>query len=56
MKIQEELKSIFKGGLDTRNESLQEFSHDASLFELKPKLIASHQDSAEIKTLVKYVL
>lgn len=56
MKIQEELKSIFKGGLDTRNESLQEFSHDASLFELKPKLIASPQDSADIQTLVKYVL
>lgn len=55
MELKKELSRIFKGGLDIRQETLTEFSHDASLFELKPAIVASPQDSKDIKALVKYV-
>ena len=55
MDLKKELAGIFKGGLDTREKTLDEFSHDASLFELRPTVVASPQDSKDIAALVKYV-
>lgn len=53
--LQNSLKDIFKGDFDTSPESLELHSHDASLFELKPQLVAKPKDSADIQALVKYV-
>lgn len=56
MDIKTALEGIFKGDFDTSAETLETFSHDASLFELKPALVAVPKDSSDIKALVKYVI
>lgn len=55
MDLQTQLKQIFRGELSTDEQLLIKYSHDASLFELKPQLIASPLDSADIQSIVRYV-
>lgn len=45
----------FKGNLEDNPETLEQYSHDASMFEIIPSLVASPKDSADIQTLVKTV-
>lgn len=45
----------FKGELSTDQETLKKFSHDASLFEIKPQIVASPKDTSDISMLVEYV-
>jgi FAD/FMN-containing dehydrogenase len=56
MHIYDELTALFQGELDTSKETLQTYSHDASLFELKPAVVARPKDSRDISSLVKWVL
>lgn len=56
MDIKTHLEGIFKGDLDTSPETLEFYSHDASLFELRPKLVAFPKDADDIKAAVKFVL
>ena len=56
----EEFKNLlnssgFSGDLDTTESSLEFYSHDASLFEIKPKLIVAPKDSGDVQKLVKLV-
>lgn len=53
--IAEDLKAIIKGEVDTSEETLTAFSHDTSLFELKPKAVVYPKDSRDIESLVKFV-
>lgn len=55
MDLQAELSKIFNGELDTTDETREFYSHDASLFELKPQIVAYPQDTADIKSLVTFV-
>lgn len=55
MDITTELTKIFKGELDSTDETREFYSHDASLFELKPQIVAFPQDATDIKSLVKFV-
>ncbi len=55
MDLSTELAKIFKGELDTTDETREFYSHDASLFELKPQVVAFPQDATDIKALVKFV-
>jgi FAD/FMN-containing dehydrogenase len=55
MDISAELSKTFKGELDTSEETREFYSHDASLFELKPQIIAFPKDVEDIKTAVKFV-
>lgn len=55
MDIQAELKQIFRGDLDSSEKTLEFYSHDASLFELKPQLVAFPQDAEDVKAAVKFV-
>ncbi len=48
-------KITFKGEVDTSSETLEFYSHDASLFELKPQVVAFPQDTADIKSIVSFV-
>ena len=50
-----ELKQNFKGELATDDATLAEYSHDASLFELKPKLVVFPKDDQDVEALVKFV-
>ncbi|HSW65795.1 MAG TPA: FAD-binding oxidoreductase [Bacillota bacterium] len=45
----------FKGELDDSDEAREFYSHDASLFEIKPQLVVKPKDSADIQMLVKLV-
>ena len=56
MDIQSALQGIFKGDLDTTPETLDFYSHDASLFELRPEIVAFPKDTSDVKAAVSYVL
>lgn len=55
MDLQAELSKIFKGEVDTTAETLDFYSHDASLFELRPQVVAFPQDADDIKAAVIFV-
>lgn len=48
------LKQKFKGDIDVSPETLEKYSHDASLFEVKPKVVVFPKDSQDIQELVKW--
>lgn len=49
------VKSGFKGDVDDSIETRDHYSHDASMFEIRPKLVVAPQDSKDVQTLVKLV-
>jgi FAD/FMN-containing dehydrogenase len=49
------VKNGFKGELDDSAEAKDKYSHDASMFELVPKLVVMPKDSADVQTLIKLV-
>ena len=53
--IAENIKAIIKGDVDTSDETREKYSHDASLFELKPQVVVAPKDSADIQQLVRFV-
>lgn len=55
MDIKTELEKIFKGELDTTDETREFYSHDASLFELKPQVVGFPKDAEDIKAAVRFV-
>ncbi len=48
-------QSGFKGDVDDSLETRDLFSHDASMFELRPELVVAPKDSKDVQTLVKLV-
>jgi FAD/FMN-containing dehydrogenase len=56
MHIYDELQALFQGELDTSKETLETYSHDASLFELRPAVVARPRDSRDIESLVTWVI
>lgn len=55
MDINTEIKKIFKGEVDTTDTTRDFYSHDASLFELKPQVVVFPADSQDVQNLVKFV-
>ena len=53
--MKDEIKKIFKGDLDDSEKTLAEYSRDASIFEVKPKLVLFPRDTEDVKNLVKWV-
>jgi len=53
--LTEELKKTFKGDIATDDATLMSFSHDASLFEVKPKVVVYPKDATDVQNLVKFV-
>lgn len=45
----------FKGELEDDAAKLEAYSHDASMFEIKPKLVVSPVDARDVETLIKLV-
>lgn len=45
----------FKGEIEDSDVTRDFFSHDASMFEIKPKLVVKPKDSSDVQTLVKLV-
>ena len=50
-----ELKKLIKGDVLTDEKTLFEYSHDASLFEVKPQVVVFPKDTEDLKALVKFV-
>lgn len=55
MDLVAEIKKFFKGEVENREETLQKYSRDASLFEIKPRLVVFPKDVEDLKNLVKFV-
>ncbi|MCH7828284.1 FAD-binding oxidoreductase [Patescibacteria group bacterium] len=54
MNLKEELKTVLKGEVEDSPDILQEYSRDASLFELKPRLVVFPRDTEDVKSLVRF--
>lgn len=50
----EQLKKTIKGDVSFDEETLNTFSHDASLFEVKPQVVVYPKDGEDVKNLVKF--
>lgn len=48
-------KAGFAGETDTTDETREFYSHDASMFEMKPQAVVMPKNSKDIQTLVKFV-
>ena len=55
MNIKNEIQNFFKGDVEDSEKILLEYSHDASFFDIKPKVVVFPKDSADVKNLVKWV-
>ena len=55
MNLFEELEKIIKGEVATDEITLNEYSHDASLFEVKPRVVVFPKDEDDVKSLVNFV-
>ncbi|MBI2013867.1 MAG: FAD-binding oxidoreductase [Candidatus Colwellbacteria bacterium] len=53
--LADEIRKVIKGEVENSEETLQKYSRDASLFEVKPEVVVYPKDSADIQALVKYV-
>ena len=53
--MKSEIQKFFKGDVDDREETLVKYSHDASLLEVRPKLVVFPIDSSDVQNLVKWV-
>lgn len=53
--IQDELKNLLKGEVQQDEKTLEEYSKDASLFKIKPRLVVFPKDVNDVKALVKFV-
>ena len=43
----------FHGDVDDKPETLETFSHDASMFEIKPQLVVAPKDAKDVEAIVK---
>lgn len=50
-----ELKNFIKGEVASDDNTLQSFSHDTSLFEVKPQVVVFPKDPSDVEKLVKFV-
>lgn len=54
-KIAEQIKNIIAGEVDASDESRDFYSHDASMFELRPELIVYPKSAEDIRRIVQFV-
>jgi FAD/FMN-containing dehydrogenase len=55
MNLFDSLKPSFRGDIDYADDTLAAYSHDASLFEIKPRVVVYPKDAEDVKTLVRWV-
>ena len=54
-KLLDELKALIKGDVLSDDKTISDYSHDASLFEVKPQVVVFPKDEEDVKNLVKFV-
>ncbi len=52
----DELKQIITGDVAIDDETLNKYSHDASIFEIKPQVVVFPKDDEDVQNLVKFVI
>lgn len=55
MNLTEELKKIIKGDVLNDQSSIEEYSRDASIFEIKPEVVVFPKTSDDVKSIIKFV-
>lgn len=55
MDLKENLKKTIRGDVDVTQETLESYTHDASLFGVQPQLVAFPKDVHDIEALVHFV-
>ena len=55
MDLASEIKKVVKGDMSLDDASLEHFSRDAGLFEIRPEVVVAPRDVEDIKNLVKFV-
>ncbi len=53
--MKNEIKKFFRGEVEDGEETLVKYSHDASLLEVRPKVVVYPMDAEDVKNLVKWV-
>ena len=53
--MKSEIQNFFKGEVEDSEETLKKYSHDASVFEVRPQVVVFPKDSEDVKNLVKWV-
>jgi FAD/FMN-containing dehydrogenase len=53
--MKEEIKKFFKGDIDDSDATRTAYSHDASIFEIRPAMVVFPKDSLDIQNLVRFV-
>lgn len=56
MSLKNQIQAFFEGEVLDDDETLKSFSKDASIFEIKPKLVLAPKDSQDIKKLIKFII
>ena len=54
-KLKEDLKKLLEGDVQNSARIKDQFSHDASMFELRPEIVVSPRNTSDIEKLVQYV-
>lgn len=55
MDLKAQLAPLIKGEVDTAPATLETYSHDASLFEVRPQVVVYPKTAADVQALIKYV-
>lgn len=55
MNLPQEIKSLIKGEVLSDEETLKKYSHDASIFEVKPEVIVFPKNVDDMRALVRFV-
>jgi FAD/FMN-containing dehydrogenase len=53
--LAQDIKKFFKGDIDTTPETLEKYSHDASVLVVKPLIVLFPKDSKDIQNLVRFI-
>lgn len=53
--MEQELKKLIKGDIDSSEKTLISHSRDASLFEIKPSIVVFPKDTSDVVNIVRYV-
>lgn len=52
--MKSDIQKFFKGDIDDSDATLTTYSHDASVFEIRPKLVVFPKDSTDIQNLIRW--
>jgi FAD/FMN-containing dehydrogenase len=54
MNLKDDIQKFLKGEVEDSTEAIEKYSHDASLFEVKPQVVTFPNDVTDVRALVSY--